>query len=444
MQNKLSVYEELRDQGRDLITRPPDTTTSPQQSHRAKQNTTVTVTAYNRSSPHERRAVGVGRRWDVLHVWSTARILVPLLREEGFDVHALCGRSEEEARSLAQELGIPFHTSQSDDVLLHPDVDLVCIYIPPPLTRQIAVKALGIGKNVVCEKAATALDAFKMVTAARYYPQLLSIVGNAWRFLPAFVAMRRLLTEGYVGELQVCDARVYGPSLLDQSYGWTCEELMGGGGLHTVGSALVDLLSHLVGKRAQRVHGLLRTFLQQNGAIRGIRRITSDDFCFFQMLMGGNSSGSGAGTASGVCCTVTLNFNMPGDFVHEVMVVGSAGRLIARGTDLYGQRNGSVREELLLRDSGGAGPEVHLPHLRGLGSMVTALKQAFQGPTERRSWVRGPIDMAATFEDGLYVQTVVEAVKRSSRSGEWESVEVMTQEPDPNQNLCEALQRNKN
>lgn len=82
---------------------------------------------------------GVG----VFGTGSTARVLVPLLRGEGFEVRALWGRSEEEARSLAQELGIPFHTSQSDDVLLHPDVDLVCIYISPPLTRQIAVKALG-------------------------------------------------------------------------------------------------------------------------------------------------------------------------------------------------------------------------------------------------------------------------------------------------------------
>lgn len=74
---------------------------------------------------------------------STARVLVPLLQAEGFEVHALWGRSEEEACGLAKELGIPFHTSQSDDVLLHQDVDLVCIYIPPSMTKQIAVKALG-------------------------------------------------------------------------------------------------------------------------------------------------------------------------------------------------------------------------------------------------------------------------------------------------------------
>ncbi|KAM4596521.1 glucose-fructose oxidoreductase domain-containing protein 2 isoform 1-T3 [Fundulus diaphanus] len=379
---------------------------------------------------------GVG----VFGTGSTARVLVPLLQSEGFEVQALWGRSEEEARSLAKELGIPFHTSQSDDVLLHQDVDLVCIYIPPSMTRQIAVKALGIGKNVVCEKAATAVDSFKMVTAARYYPQLLSMMGNTLRFLPAFVAMRQRLAEGYVGDIQVCDVRVYGPSLLDQSYGWTCEELMGGGGLHTAGSAIIDLLSYLTGTRAHRVHGLLRTFVQQNNLIRGIRRVTSDDFCFFQMLMGGSGS-------SRVCCTVTLNFNMPGTFVHEVMVVGSAGRLVVRGTELYGQRNESKCEELLSADHSGVAPvakEVPLPHRQGLSSMVKALRQSFQAHEERRSWSRGPVASAPTFEDGLYVQTVVEAVKQSSNSGEWVCVEIMSQEPDPNQNLCEALQRNKN
>ncbi|XP_020797070.1 glucose-fructose oxidoreductase domain-containing protein 2 [Boleophthalmus pectinirostris] len=380
---------------------------------------------------------GVG----VFGTGTTARVLVPLLKSEGFEVHALWGRSEEEASCLAKELDIPFHTSRSDDVLLHQEVDLVCISIPPSMTRQIAVKALGIGKNVVCEKAATAVDSFKMVAAARYYPQLLSIMGNSLRFLPTFVAMQKLLVEGYVGELQVCDIRVYGPSLLDESYGWTCEELMGGGGLHTIGSTIIDLVSFLTGARAHRVHGLLRTFVQQNSCIRGIRRVTSDDFCFFQMLMSGKGSSS-----SGVCCTVTLNFNMPGSFVHEVMVVGSAGRLIARGTELYGQRNGSKNEELLLGDNGWNGPEVKvmsLPQIQGLSSMVKALRQSFQAHEERRSWARGPMAIAPTFEDGLYVQTVVEAIKRSSTSGEWECVEIMREEPDPNHNLCEALQRNK-
>ncbi|XP_041124183.1 glucose-fructose oxidoreductase domain-containing protein 2-like [Polyodon spathula] len=377
---------------------------------------------------------GVG----VFGTGSTARVLVPLLRAEGFSVEAVWGRTEEEARQLAGELGISFYTSQTDCVLLHQDVELVCINIPPPLTRQIAVKALGIGKNVICEKAATSVDAFKMVTAARYYPKLMSLMGNVLRFLPAFVRMKQLIDEGYVGEVMVCDVRVYWGSLLSNTYNWICDELMGGGGLHTMGSYIVDLLSHLTGQRAEKVHGLLKTFVKQNGAIRGIRHVTSDDFCFFQMLMSG-----------GICSTVTLNFNMPGAFVHEVMVVGSAGRLVARGTDLYGQKNTAFQEELLLADTSRLGMdvekglrEVPFPYLKGMVYMVQALRQSFEEQEDRRTWEHKPVSMAASFEDGLYMQSVVDAIKQSSRSGEWEVVEIMTEEPDANQNLCEALQRN--
>nr|XP_056718799.1 glucose-fructose oxidoreductase domain-containing protein 2 [Euleptes europaea]XP_056718800.1 glucose-fructose oxidoreductase domain-containing protein 2 [Euleptes europaea] len=378
---------------------------------------------------------GVG----VFGTGSTARVLVPLLRAEGFSIEALWGKTEEEAKQLAEEMNISFYTSRTDDVLLHQDVDLVCINIPPPLTRQIAVKALGIGKNVICEKAATSVDTFRMVTAARYYPKLMSIVGNVLRFLPAFIKMKRLIEENYVGDVLMCDVRVYWGSLLSHKYNWICDELMGGGGLHTMGTYIVDLLTHLTGQKAEKVHGLLKTFVKQNSAINGIRHVTSDDFCFFQMLMTG-----------GVCSTVTLNFNMPGSFVHEVMIVGSMGRLVARGTDLYGQKNTSLQEELLFADSLdiNAGlsekgfKDIPVLYLKGMVYLVRALRQSFQEQEDQRTWDPKPVVMAASFEDGLYMQSVVDAIKRSSRSGEWESVEVMTEEPDANQNLCEALQRN--
>ncbi|XP_016118786.1 glucose-fructose oxidoreductase domain-containing protein 2-like, partial [Sinocyclocheilus grahami] len=106
---------------------------------------------------------------------------------------------------------------------------------------------------------------------------------------------------------KVCEARVYGGSLLSQSYGWAWEELMGGGGLHTVGSCIIDLLSHLTGRRAVRVHGMLRTFVRQGGPVGGIRSVTADDYACFQLLMNG-----------GVVCSVTLNFNLPGTDVHEI------------------------------------------------------------------------------------------------------------------------------
>ncbi|RXN10946.1 glucose-fructose oxidoreductase domain-containing 1 [Labeo rohita] len=74
----------------------------------------------------------------------TARVIIPLLKNEGFSVKALWGRTQEEAEELARDMNVPFYTNRIDDVLLHPDVDLVCINLPPPLTRQIAVKTLEV------------------------------------------------------------------------------------------------------------------------------------------------------------------------------------------------------------------------------------------------------------------------------------------------------------
>lgn len=194
---------------------------------------------------------------------------------------------------------------------------------------------------------------------------------------------------------------------------------MGGGGLHTVGSCIIDLLSYLTEERAIRVHGMLRTFVSHSGTGGGIRSVTADDYACFQLLMAG-----------GVVCNVTLNFNLPGADLHEVMLVGSSGRLVARSTKLYGQNNSTKGEELILSDSNsGVGPSV-----TGLKEMVTRLSLSFQAQEDRRAWAWHPISMAATFEDGLYVQTVVDAIKRSNRTGEWERVEIRTEDVDPNQN----------
>ena len=294
--------------------------------------------------------------------------------------------------------------------------------LPPPL--------IGNGKNVICDRTATPLDAFRMMSAAPYYPKLLSIMGHALRFLPAVVRMKGLGEAGDVGELLVCEAQVHSGSLLGKKYNWSCDDLMGGGGLHSVGSYIIDLLTFLTGQRAAKVHGFLKTFVKQTDHIRGIRQITSDDFCTFQMVLEG-----------GACCTVTLNFNVPGEFCQEVVVVGTVGRLMVRGTDLYGQKNSGGEAgggaELLLKDStplenaslpDKAFSDIPAPYLTGTIRMMQAVREAFKDQDDRRTWDGRPLTMAATFEDCLYALCVVDAIKTSNQCGEWQSVAVMTEE----------------
>lgn len=151
---------------------------------------------------------------------SVVRVFIPFLREKGFKIEAIWGRTIAEASEIAADLEIPFHTSRIDDVLLRRDVDLIFIMCCPSLHAQIAVKALGIGKHVVCDKPAglSQSEALKMVKAAQYYPSLISIVNHSLRFLPAFISMKREIEEGYLGgPISIIDIRVQMGSLLQDS-----------------------------------------------------------------------------------------------------------------------------------------------------------------------------------------------------------------------------------
>lgn len=59
--------------------------------------------------------------------------------------------------------------------------------------------------------------------------------------------------------------------------------------------------------------------------------------------------------------------------------------------------------------------------------MVGALKEAFG--SRESSWIKAPVSTAATFEDGLYVQAVVEAIRKSNETRQWQRVQLTTDSP---------------
>lgn len=367
--------------------------------------------------------------------FTLVKVLVPLIREKGFRVDSLWSRSLKESEEIAKQLQIEFHTSKIDDVLLRKNVDLVFIICPPYLHAEISVKALGIGKHVVCDSPAglSQKDALKMVRASQYYPALISLVNHSLRFLPAFIHMKRALTDEVIGSVSVIDVRIQMGSLFSNKFDWMCDSSMGGGALHLIGSHVIDMVTFLIGKRAVRVHGLLRTFTKQNPAVNGIRQISAPDFCTFQMELEG-----------GVLVTVSIHSHIvpSSTFIQEIMVCGNDGYLVVRGGDLFlckHQIEKPVKEEAIYVDV----QDLHAastvdswlpkPYVKGLCKMIGALKETFG--QKDSSWVKEPVQSAATFEDGLYVQAVIEAIKASSESRAWKKVEINMNSPNHEKNI---------
>jgi predicted dehydrogenase len=89
-----------------------------------------------------------------------------------------------------------------EDLLADPGVDLVDLCLPPHLHADAAIRALGAGKHVFCEKplALTAADCDRMVAAARKAGRQL-LAGHVLPFVPEYAYARKLIVEGRHGKL---------------------------------------------------------------------------------------------------------------------------------------------------------------------------------------------------------------------------------------------------
>lgn len=188
--------------------------------------------------------------------------------------------------------------------------------------------------------------------------------------------------------------------------------------MNLVGSHIIDLIYFLTGKKAQRAHGIVRTFKTQTETISGIRQITAPDFCNFQLELEG-----------GILVDVNLQSNQCARSAYEqdVHIVGEYGTLIVTGGDLIclrkkpNQPTSEIKEEKLYMEIQDMRHEQSItslprPFEKGLTKMITALKDAF---TSSSGWAKEAVASAANFSDALYVQVVLEAIKRSSDTRAW-------------------------
>ncbi|EDO41616.1 predicted protein, partial [Nematostella vectensis] len=340
--------------------------------------------------------------------------LISALKAAGFTVSSLWGCTQHQAKTMAHRYDIGYSTSKIDELLLREDVDLVVILCPPHQRAEVAVKALSIGKHVLCEAPSglSREEADRMVSAAQYYPRLLSIMKHELRFVPTFIKMKQLIEDGYCGRLLVCDCHLDMGSLLGISYDWTCDQAMGGGILTKYGCHIIDIVSFMTNQRAVSVNGTLKTFITQTDTISSFRHITSDDFCTFQMVL-----------SDGAFVTVTLNSHSSSSS-QTITVNGTNGQLVSTNERLVGTRDGEEEEFVIDRTANIKEMPLNTFHF-GLEALVKEIKRAFEESVDkedRRNADLQAIASAASFEDGLYTRSVMDAIITSSRKGCWVNI----------------------
>ncbi|HND51182.1 MAG TPA: Gfo/Idh/MocA family oxidoreductase [Pirellulaceae bacterium] len=141
--------------------------------------------------------VGLGANTRLRHV--------PGLRAcEGVEIVAVSNRRPESTQAAAREFGIPRTFEHWQDLVAAPDIDAIVIGTWPYLHCPIACAALAAGKHVMTEArmALNADEARQMLAASRARPDLVAqIVPSPFGF-HADRVVRRLLADGYIGQLR--------------------------------------------------------------------------------------------------------------------------------------------------------------------------------------------------------------------------------------------------
>jgi predicted dehydrogenase len=134
---------------------------------------------------------------------------LPAYRKAGFRVEAIYDLDPAKARRLADQFGIPRPVASLDELLDRPEIAIVDIAIPAWAQPEVARRAIGAGKHLLCQKpfAESYPEALGIVRAAEDAGVRIAVNQNM-RFSPLIRAARTLVERGWLGQLVSAEIQV--------------------------------------------------------------------------------------------------------------------------------------------------------------------------------------------------------------------------------------------
>jgi predicted dehydrogenase len=327
-----------------------------------------------------------------------ARVQVPTFREAGLDVTSIAGFHKTKTQQLADELDV---RAFDDWRALIGEVDLVSIVTPPSEHREMTLAAIAAGKHVLCEKptAMNADEAREMLNAVR--ADRIAIIDHELRFLPSWRVARERIRE--LGGVRHAEVRYSSPSRGDRTrqWNWWSDASRGGGVWGAVGSHFADALRYF-GMEIDAAQAMLHTVIARRPFGDSIREVTSDDFASVDLRLRGGA-------------VATMNFSAVTsgpDETSMLTIYCEEGAMRFIGEEVLISRSGSPFEVLAgepMQKRPGNSPG------GAFGTGTLHLGRALRAALDDGD--RDALAPAATFEDGLMQQRVLDAARASSAGG---------------------------
>ncbi len=151
---------------------------------------------------------------------------------------------KQERMDLAKSKGINTYDS-FEAVLADNEIDIVVCATPNDVHKDIVIRALESGKNVVCEKpvALSVEDFDDMCAAAKKAGKLFTVHQNR-RWDVDFLAIKSIIASGEIGDTINIESRVHGSRGIPSD--WRCHKPYGGGMILDWGVHLIDQMLQLI------------------------------------------------------------------------------------------------------------------------------------------------------------------------------------------------------
>jgi predicted dehydrogenase len=328
---------------------------------------------------------------------------------DGCKVVSIASAHLENARATAEEFGVEHFTDDWRQTVSRDDVDLVCITTPPVLHREMTLFAIEHGKHILCEKpmAMNVAEAEEMAAAAKK-ANIIAIIDHELRFLPGRQKAFAMLREGAIGKVRHAkyNFRAAYRGNPDLPWNWWSDIEQGGGALGAIDSHVVDSLLWLLGTDITSVFCQLQTHIPERRDNEGkTHKVTSDDQA--DMLLRFADSSLSRNATGLVACSMSE----PPEYMNRFELFGDKGSMrIDNLGELYVATSGESEWKRIEVNEPIAGSPNDNGFARGFKYIAPKIVEAIREG-------KNTVDNAATFDDGVRVQRVLDAARESNATG---------------------------
>jgi predicted dehydrogenase len=325
-------------------------------------------------------------RWGVL---STAKIglekVLPAMKQGKYsEIIAIASRNNNQAKRAANLLEIPKAYGSYEELLTDPEVDAVYIPLPNHLHTEWAIKAMEAGKHVLLEKPVglSSKEAESLIQVSKGKPRLKIMEAFMYRHHPQWKKAKELVEDGHIGTLK--SIQTFFSYYNTDPNNIRHNPQFGGGGLMDIGCYCISLSRYIFGREPKRVSGLA-----EFDPIFKTDRMTTGMLDF------------STGTSTFTCSTQLIPF-------QRVNIFGNAG---------------SIEIEIPFNAPPDKPTRLWINTSEGTKEIAFDIcnQYTIQGDLFSKA-ILDETEVPTPLEDALNNMRVIEAIFKSSESGQWVSI----------------------